>query len=217
VKTLRLALVGAGTALVVALCLRYVAAQEHPAAAGGAAAQPAAQQAFRAHDVVIVWSGGVPGAPPLPRPEAGAVDAVTQATATSGNVRQTAERLGKELEAGGRSVLVIAAEDCRDPRHIMHAKAVVLGAPDYFGLPPWQMVRFFDETLYRLYVARVRLDGRVVAAFATTDHCRAVLDGVLGSTGGKAVEGAAITPCHTSEADREAAVKKLAERILSGL
>jgi hypothetical protein len=168
-------------------------------------------------DVLIVWCGGVPDAPPLPGPEAGAVDAVTQATAGSGNIRQTAEALGKELEAAGRSVTILSAEDCRDPRFIIRAKALVLGCPDYFGLPPWQMVRFIDETLFRLYRARVSLNDHVVTSFATTARCQGVLRGIVQSTRGKAVDGAVVTPRGTSEADRQATVKELAERISDAL
>jgi len=153
----------------------------------------------------------------LPPPEAGAVDALTQATPGAGNVKEIAEKLGKELEAAGHTVRVIAAGECRDPRDIIQAKALVLGCPDYFGLPPWQMVRFFDETLYRLYHARVGLGDHVVTGFATTERCLGILEGVLGSTRGKAVKGAVITPRGTSEADREASVKQLAQRIAAGL
>lgn len=197
----------AGVVLTV-LLLGYTAAQEDPVAA---------KEAFRAHDVVIVWCGGTPGAPPLPPPEAGAVDAVTQSTPEAGNVKEIAEKLGKELEAAGHSVLVITAQECRDPRHIMQAKAVVLGCPDYFGLPPWEMVRFFDETLYRLFRARVRLSDSVVTGFATTERCLGVLQGVLKTTRGKAVEGAVISARRTSPEDRDASVKQLAERIAAGL
>jgi len=195
----------------------YVAVRATSAQEQGAAAQPAAEQAAPAPDVLIVWAGGTPGAPPVPAPEKGRVDAVTQATAEAGNVKEIAEKLGKQFEAAGRSVLVIAAEDCRDPRLLMNAKAVVLGCPDYFGLPPWQMVRFFDETVYRLFSARVQLGDHVVTAFATTDRCLAILQGVLRSTGGKAVEGAVITPRRTSPEDREALVKQLAERITAAM
>jgi flavorubredoxin len=142
---------------------------------------------------------------------------VTQATAEAGNIQQTAEALGKELEAAGHSVVILTADECRDPRYITQARALVLGCPDYFGLPPWQMVRFIDETLYRLYRARVRLNEHVVTSFATTPRCQAVLRGILQSTRGKTVDGAVITPRGTTEADREAAIKELAKRISDGL
>jgi flavodoxin len=202
---------------VTALLLGYMAAQEGSAAQEEGAAAAPAKEAPPASEVVIVWCGGTPGAPSIPAPEAGAVDAVTQATPEAGNVKEIAEKLGKELEAAGHSATVIAAEQCRDPQVIMHAKALILGCPDYFGLPPWQMVRFFDETLYRLYRGRVRLSGHVVTAFATTERCRGILEGVLKGTGGKAVEGAVIAPRGTSAADRDASVKQLAARIVAGL
>ncbi len=196
----------------------YVAAQEGVEAGEEAAATPtAAPKAPPASDVLIVWSGGRPDAPPLPPVEAGPVDAVTQSTPEAGNVKEVAEKLGKELEAAGYSVLVIAAEECRDPRQVMQAKALVLGSPEYFGLPPWQMVRFFDETLYRLYRARVRLTDHVVAAFSTNERCLDVLESVLKSTQGKAVEGAVIGGRRASAADREGSIKRLAERIAGEL
>ncbi len=214
-------LVGAlASVVVVVLLLGHVAARDGSAApAQVAAARVAAEVPFRAHDVVIVWSGGIPNAPPIPAPDVGAVDAITQSTPEVGNIKEIAGKLGKELEAAGHSVLVIAAEDCRDPRHIIQAKAVVLGSPSYFGLPPWQMVRFIDETLYRLYRARprIRLNERVVTAFATTEGCLGILEGVLGSPDGKAVKGAVISARRTTAADREASVKQLAERIAAGL
>jgi len=201
-----------------ALLLRYVAAQERPVAREeGAAAQAPAKEPFAAHDVVIVWCGGRSDAPPLPSPEAGSVDAVTQATPEAGNIKEMVDKLGKELEAAGRTVLVISAEQCRDPRHITQAKALVLACPDYFGLPPWQMVRFLDETLYRVYRARTPLGDHVVTAFATTQRCLGILEGVLKSTRGKAVEGEVITPRGTSAGDRDASVKRLAKRITAGL
>jgi len=211
--------VGAVASVVLAVVLlgyagvgaRSAAAQE------GVAAQAAVEEEIPVRDVVIVWCAGVPDAPPLPAPEAGSVDAVTQATAEAGNIKEIAEKLGKELEAKGLSVLLIPAEKCRDPRVVMRARALVLGCPDYFGLPPWQMVRFFDETLYRIFRARVRLTDHVVTGFATTEHCLGVLQGVLRSTRGKAVDGAIITPRRTSEEDRDAAVRQLAERIAAGL
>jgi len=215
---LRLRIAAVAGVAVAVLLLGYAAAQEAPAVQAEAEpAQPAAEEAVPAYDVVIVWCGGLPDAPPLPGLDEGAVDAVTQATPEVGNIKETAEKLGKELEAAGHSVLVIAAEECRDPRLIIGAKALVLGCPDYFGLPPWQMVRFFDETLYRLYRARVQLSDHVVTAFATTDRCRAILQRVLESTRGKAVDGAVVSARRTTEADREAAVKQLAERIAAGL
>ena len=190
-----------------ALLLGYLAAQE------GAVAE----EAVPAHDVIIVWCGGVPDAPPLPGPEAGAVDTVTQSTPEAGNIKEISEKLAGELKAAGRSVLVIAAEDCRDPRPILQAKALVLASPDYFGLPAWQMVRFADETLYRIFRARIRLTDHVVTAFATTQRCLDILEGILGSTRGKAVEGAVISARRTSPEERDAAVKALAERIVAGL
>ncbi len=210
--------VGAVASVVLAvLLLGYVAARHGASAQEGAAVQAPAQEQVPACDVLIVWNAGAPDAPPLPAVEAGSVDAVTQATAEAGNIKEIAEKLGKELEAKGLSVLLIPADKCRDPRVIMGAKALVLGCPDYFGLPPWQMVRFFDETLYRIFRAQVRLDGHVVTAFATTDRCLGVLQGVLGTTRGKAVAGAVITPRGTSAEDRDALVKQLAERIAGGL
>jgi len=190
---------------------RFAAAQQE------AAGQAPSPEQVPAVDVVIVWCAGTPDAPALPGPEAGPVDAVTQATAGAGNIKQAAEKLGKELEAKGLSVVLIPAEKCRDPRVVMRAKALVLGCPDYFGLPPWQMVRFFDETLYRIFRARVRLTDHVVTGFATTERCLGVLQGVLRSTRGKAVDGAVITPRRMSEEDRDAAVRQLAERIAAGL
>lgn len=219
-KASRLVVGGLASVVLVVLLLGHIAARDGSAApAQVAAARVAAEKPFVAHDVVIVWCGGIPDAPPMPAPDAGAVDAVTQSTPKIGNIQEAAEKLGKELEAAGHSVLVITAEDCRDPRHIIQAKAVVLGCPDYFSLPPWQMVRFFDETLYRLYRARprIRLNERVVTAFATTDRCLAILERILGSPGGKAVEGAVISARGTSAADREASIKQLAERIAAGL
>lgn len=212
-KASRLLVACSAGVVLAALLLGYIAAQDSSAAQQ----EGATAQAPPAHEVVIVWCGGTPGAPPLPAPEAGAVDAVTQATPEAGNVKEVAEKLGKELEGAGHSVMIIAAEKCRDPRDIVQAKALVLGCPDYFGLPPWQMVRFFDETLYRLYRARVRLSDHVVTAFATTERCRGILEGVLKSTGGKAVEGAVINPRNMSAADRDASVKQLAARIAAGL
>lgn len=190
-----------------AVLLGYIGAQEGPAS----------EEAVPAHDVVIVWCGGTPDAPPLPGPEAGAVDTVTQSTPEAGNIKEISEKLAAELKAAGHSVLVIAAEDCRDPRHILQAKALVLASPDYFGLPAWQMVRFADETLYRIYRARIRLTDHVVTAFATTQRCLDILEGVLRSTRGKAVEGAVISARRTSEEERAAAVKALAERIAASL
>jgi hypothetical protein len=207
-----------GGVIVALLLTGYMAARASSAAQGeGAAAQAAAPEAVPARDVVIIWCAGTPGAPAVPSPEVGPVDAVTQATAEAGNIKETAEKLGKELETAGHSVLLVSAEECRDPRVLVNSKALVLACPDYFGLPPWQMVRFFDETLYRLYAARVRLDGHVVTAFATTDRILSTLEGVLGSTGGKAVKGAVIASRHTSAADRDALVKQLAERIAAAL
>ncbi len=206
-KASRLLVAGLASVVVVGLFVGYMVAQEGSAA----------KEAPPARDVVIVWCGGTPGAPALPPLEAGAVDAVTQSTPAEGNVKEIAQKLGKELEAAGHSVLVIAAEDCRDPRQIVQAKALVLGCPDYFGLPPWQMVRFFDETLYRIYRARVRLSDHVVTAFATTKGCLGILQGVLRSTRGKAVDGAIIPARRTTAADREASVKELAGRIAAGL
>ena len=145
------------------------------------------------------------------------MDTVTQSTPEAGNIKEISESLAKELKAAGHSVLVIAAEDCRDPRNILQAKALVLASPDYFGLPAWQMVRFVDETMYRIYRARIRLSDHVVTAFATTQGCLDILEGVLRSTRGKAVEGAVISARRTSEEERAAAVKALAERIAAGL
>ena len=176
-----------------------------------------AQEAPPARDVVIVWCGGVPDAPPLPGLEAGAVDTVTQSTPGVGNIKEVAGKLAKELEAAGRTVLVVAAEDCRDPRVIVNAKALVLGSPDYFGLPAWQMVRFADETLYRIRGARIRLTEHVVTSFATTDRVLEILQRLGGSTRGKAVDGAVIAARGTSPEERDAAVKQLAERIVAGL
>lgn len=116
-KASRLLVAGLASVVVVGLFVGYMVAQEGSAA----------KEAPPARDVVIVWCGGTPGAPALPPLEAGAVDAVTQSTPAEGNVKEIAQKLGKELEAAGHSVLVIAAEDCRDPRQIVQAKALVLG------------------------------------------------------------------------------------------
>jgi len=210
---------GVAASVVLAIALLGYAGAGTPsiAAQQGATVQAPAEEQVPVRDVVIVWCAGTPDAPPLPAPEAGPVDAVTQATAEAGNIKQIAEKLGKELEAKGLSVLVIPAEKCRDPRVIMRSRALVLGCPAYFSLPPWQMVRFFDETLYRIYRARVQLTDHVVTAFATTESCLDVLQNVLRSTRGNAVDGAVITPRRTSEEERDARVKELADRIAAGL
>jgi len=214
VKASRLAVAGSASVVLAGLLLGYVASRSSSAAQqAGATAAPAAP----VRDVVIVWCGGTPNAPPVPAAEAGAVDAVTQATPEAGNVKEIAEKLAKELEAAGHSATVIAAEKCRDPREIIQAKALVLGCPDYLGLPPWEMVRFCDETLYRIYRTQDKLNGHVVTAFATTERCRTILENTLKSTGGKAVEGAVISARHTTPADRDASVKQLAARIVAGL
>lgn len=212
-KASRLLAVGSGGVVLAALLLGYMATQNSSAAQQ----EGATAQAPPAREVVIVWCGGTPGAPAVPAPEVGAVDAVTQATPEAGNVKEIAEKLGKELEAAGHSVTVIAAEKCRDPREIIQAKALVLGCPDYLGLPPWQMVRFCDETLYRIYRTQDRLSGHVVTAFSTTERCLGILENSLRATRGKPVQGAVITPRNTSAADRDASVKQLAGRIVAGL
>lgn len=207
----------------VALVMGYVVAQEaapKPAApatpAAGAPAAPAAKPAGAA-EVVIVWCSGSPDAPELPGVEAGPADVVTQATPATGNIKEVAEKLAKELEAKGHSTLVIAVQDCRDPKPIMNAKALVLGSPDYLGLPPWQMVKFLDETYFRIFRSEAKLTGKVVAAYATTDRIQKTLADMLGGrVGGKAVDGAVIGR-RTSAEDREAAIKGLAERIAAAL
>jgi hypothetical protein len=204
------AITAAGVA-VVFLLLGFAVAQEKPAV------QAADDDAVPTAEVVIVWAGGSPEAPPLPTPDDGAVDAITHATAEAGNIGDVAEKLGKELEAAGLTVLVITADDCRDPRTVMRAKAVVLASPDYFGMPAWQMVRFVDDTLYRIWRARVDTDVAVSTAFATTDRCLRILQGAVRSTKGKPVDGAVITGRGMPEEARAAAIKQLAERIVAGL
>ncbi len=181
----------------------------------GSAAQEGAAPA--ASEVLIIWCGGTPGAQKLPPPDAGPVDAVTQATPETGNIQQTADALGKALQAAGHTVKVVSVEKFRDPREILSAKALVLASPDYFGLPPWQMVRFCDEILYRFYQSQVKTPNLVVTAFATTDRVRATLEGAVKATGGKAVEGAVVTSRHGTDADREKAVKDLAGRIAAAM
>jgi flavodoxin len=215
---LRLRLAAVAGLAVAVLVLGYAVAQERPAAqAGGAAVQPAAEQAVPTADVVIVWCGGMPDAPPLPGLEAGAVDAVTQATPENGNIEEVAGLLAKELQAAGLTTLVIAADECRDPRTIVQAKAMVLGCPTYFSLPPWQMMRFLDDTLYRIRQARVRLNGHVATSFSTTDACVNVLQRMAGVVGGTVVDGAVISARRTSPEQRTAAIKELAGRIVAGL
>ena len=199
----------------VALVMGYVVAQEaapKPAAPAAPAGKPAG-----AAEVVIVWCSGVPDAPAVPGVDAGAVDVITQSTPATGNIKEVAEKLAKELEAKGHSTLVVAAQDCRDPKTILNAKALVLGCPEYFGLPPWQMVKFVDETLYRIFQSDAKLSGKAVAAYATTEPVLTTLNNVLGSVRGKAVEGAVIRARRTSAEDRDAAIKGLAERIAAAL
>jgi hypothetical protein len=195
------------------------AAQEAPAAPArpAAAVAPVPEPPVPTAEVVIVWAGGAPDAPPLPAPDAGAVDAVTHATDPAGNVRQMAEALGKELEATGRTVLIITADGCRDPRTIMRAKAVVLASPDYFGMPVWQMVRFIDDTLYRIWRARAKTDVLVATSIATTDRVLGILQQAVRASGGQPVDGAVIRASRTSEEERATMVKQLAERLVAGL
>jgi flavodoxin len=207
----------------VALMIGYVVAQEaapRPAApaapAAPAPAAPAAKPASGAAEVVIVWCSGSPDAPALPGVDAGAVDVVTQATAAAGNIKEVAEKLAKELEAKGHSTLVISVQDCKDPKPIMNAKALVLGSPDYLGMPPWQMVKFLDETYYRIFRSEAKLTGKAVAAYATTDRIQKTLADMMGRVGGKAVEGAVIGRRGSAE-ERDAAIKALAERIVAAL
>jgi flavodoxin len=210
----------------VALMIGYVVAQEgapKPAAPAAAAAAPAAPAAPAAKpasqaEVVIVWCSGAPDAPAVPGVEAGAVDVITQSTPPAGNIKEVGEKLAKELEAKGHSALVISVQDCRDPKPIVNAKALVLGCPDYLGLPPWQMVKFVDETLYRIFRTDAKLSGKAVAAYATTDRMLTTLNGALKSVQGKAVEGAVIRGGSRGSAEqRDAAIKALAERIAAAL
>jgi flavodoxin len=210
----------------VALLMGYVVAQEaapRPAApvapAAPAAAAPAAaaaKPASGAAEVVIVWCSGSPDAPALPGVDAGAVDVVAQATPATGNIKEVAQQLAKELEAKGHSALVISVQDCKDPKPIMNAKALVLGSPDYLGMPPWQMVKFLDETYYRIFRSEAKLTGKAVAAYATTDRIQKTLADMMGRVGGKAVEGAVIGRRASAE-ERDAAIKALAERIVAAL
>ena len=198
-----------GLVVMALVLVGYAVAQEGPAA-------PAVSEAPAPVDVVIVWAGGTPGAAGAPAPEVGPVDTVTQATPEVGNTKEIAEKLAEELKAAGFSVMVTPAEECRDPRLILQAKALVLGSPEYFGIPPWQMVRFVDEVLYRFYRTPARLSGKVVTAFASGEHCLNTLEGILRGMRGEAVPGA-VVGARGPAAERETAVKELAQRIGAAL
>jgi len=214
-RAVAVGVVGVGLA---AVAVGFVATREGAASQSEAAAkQPAAARPFVPHDVVVVWAGGAPDARPAPPVEEGPVDAITHATPRSGNVREVAEKLGKVLEASGRSVLVIPADECRDPRHFTHAKAVVVGCPSYFGLPPWQMIRVFQEPLYRVYRTPGGMGARVLTAFSTTQGCLDVLTRLLKATEGTVVEGAVITPRRATAARRDALIRELAGRVTDKL
>ena len=123
-------------------------------------------------DVLIVYHSGSTevSIKEVPSVEAGPLDAVTMPTPKENNVAQLAQGIASKLREAGLTVRCVPVEQAKDPRAVLRAKVLLVGTPSYFGYPSWQVLRFVDEVLFRIYLAGGgRLSGKWVGTFSTAD------------------------------------------------
>ena len=174
----------------------------------------------KAVDVLIVYFSGKVNAPKLPKPDAGPVDIITQATPPKNNTKQIAEKIAAKLKQRQLKVTCVPVEKVKDPRIVLQAKVLLVGSPSYFSLPCWQVIRFIDEVLYRIYLAGgKRLSGKAVGVFSTADlksyarACTRYLTIGLSQLRGDRLPSVAVGT-GTSEQEVNQAIDKLVEEIL---
>ena len=174
----------------------------------------------KAVDVLIVYFSGMVGAPRPPKPEVGPLDTITQATPPKNNTKQIAKNIAAKLRQSQLKVTCMPVERVKDPRMVLRAKVLLVGSPSQFSLPCWQVVRFIDEVLYRIYLGkRGRLSGKAVGVFSTADlegyarACTKYLTIGLGQLGGSRLPSVAVG-LRTPEHKVSKAVDKLVEEVL---
>lgn len=110
-------------------------------------------------NVLILYHGGV---------QAARADALTHATTPDVNVERIAQALEEEFLSLGARVVRKPIEQITSPGQLRGFEAILLGSPVWFSNMSWPMKRFFDTTLYQVYVQESnRLQGTLMSAFCT--------------------------------------------------
>jgi hypothetical protein len=141
-------------------------------------------------DVLIVYTSGIPSKTISEIP-VGEADAASGATPKAWNCRLAAETIGFAFHAKGYSVHVAHADSVRSADELLDRGIVVFGMPARFWNVPWDMKRFIDVFLGRVYVSsKTEIQKIVFGGFAMAE---------LAASGERALEafGWALGDCGT--------------------
>jgi hypothetical protein len=105
-----------------------------------------------ADPVLIVYSSGEPFKT-IGEMSAGEADAVASATPKSWNCRIAAERIGEAFRGTGRLVRVAPVDSILNYREILRYRVVIFGMPARFWNVGWEMKRFIDAHIGKIYIA----------------------------------------------------------------
>jgi len=102
--------------------------------------------------VLVIYSSGEPYKT-ISEISAAEADAVSSATPKSWNCRIAAEKIGEAFRGMGYPVRVAPVDSIRDCREIVGCGIVVFGMPARFWNVGWEMKRFIDVHIGKIYIA----------------------------------------------------------------
>lgn len=152
------------------------------------------------------------------------VDALTQATTNSVNVRIVGQKICNQLIAMGYRVDLKRVKDVRGPQEFLDYDGIIFGTPTWFSNVAYPIKKLFDEHLIRIYEHRKgRMKDKVLAGFTTMmetgasgPNCLQCLTWGLEHLSRQVVEGFAINTS-SNEATVNHAVKQFSNRFSQAL
>ena len=119
--------------------------------------------------ILILYSSGTPDAK-VPHISEN-IDAVTLPTPRSVNTAVVANMIAEVLEKAMLQVTLKPLEDIKKAQEVLFADIILIGSATHFSNMDWQTKRFFDETLYPLYVHHAtELKGKFIGCFTTAGN-----------------------------------------------
>ena len=119
--------------------------------------------------VLILYSSGTPGAK-VPHISEN-IDTITLPTSRAVNTAVVANMISEALEKEMLQVSLKKLEDIKKAQDVLFADAILIGSATHFSNMDWQTKRFFDETLYPLYIHhRSELKGKFIGCFTTAGN-----------------------------------------------
>jgi flavodoxin len=142
-----------------------------PVAVAAQDAQPAVEPIVMKDSTLLVYSSGEPFMTITDIKDPGLLDAISSPTPRERNTAQVAMMIRDCLARSGANIRMVKAEelDKEDWRSVIAYRTVILGSPARHWNVSWEMKRFIDLIMGRIYVHPDRAANTQFALFTTAE------------------------------------------------